>query len=217
MHTKQNTMSRSITLGTALIAGGMAATAQAAVVKWDVNVPLTAGGHYFDIFNKQYSTETNENWSLGIGMAPDAGGTPGFLGVTGGNNFNYITFAMSGETEVANLTAGSYVSGSNVDYYSYAYGPYVLGSNFNLNSSDNYIGFGIFGYQSGIGAVLKYGWAQIQVFGSINDPNNRVLSIGYETNAYQAVQIQPYVAVPGPAATTLLAVAGLVGSRRRRA
>jgi MYXO-CTERM domain-containing protein len=214
MHTKKNTMSRSITLGAALIVGSIAASAQAAVVMWNVNTVIGSDGserNYFDVFNQVH--HTTDQSGPGVSYNFNTWCNPWF-GTVGFEE--YLGSSMGAEFAVTN-TGFIYnaTNGSSVDFsllYQPYYGVISDSTGFNLNSTNNYVGFRI---DDGDGQY-NYGWLQIELFSTVDAPGTKIIGIAYESVKGTAIAV-PSVPVPGPAATALLAVAGLVGSRRRRA
>ena len=108
---------------------------------------------------------------------------------------------------VSNLAAGTLIGASSL-YTSGA--AQTTGSNpFNLNSSDNIVGFRFFNEAS---STIHYGWFRVSLAGTLAAQPRTLVEYAYESEAGVAIAAG---AIPAPGAIALLGLAGLAGRRRR--
>ncbi len=211
-----NLVHRSIALGFAFIVGSIAASAQAAVITWNVNAVIGSDGserNYFDVFNQVH--HTTDQSGPGVSYNFNSWCNPWF-GTVGFEE--YLGSSMGAEFAVTN-TGFLYnaTNGSSVDFsliYQPYYGVISASTGFNLNSTNNYIGFRI---DDGDGQY-NYGWLQIELFSTVDAPGTRIIGIAYESVLGTAIAVPsaPTPPIPAPAVTALLAAFGFAGSRRRQ-
>jgi hypothetical protein len=111
-------------------------------------------------------------------------------------------------TDAYNLSVGTVIGAAGV--YDRPGGGVNVGTQMNLNSSNNYLGFRFVNEANG--NQVHYGWIQLQ-FGA--DAGTRSI-IGYAYEDVAGGSIEAGV-VPAPGALALLGLAGVIGGRRRRA
>jgi hypothetical protein len=201
--------------GAVAVMGG-ASTASAQIV-WsgivNQNIPSTTNGLYLNVFD-YISSGGVAGWNTtggggstvpGWNVNPWGATTLNFFGSTGGG---YAQVAGSG-FGVSNLDFGTEIGFSSFFTSGEAQ---TTGSNpFNLNSGENLVGFRFVNEAAG---TLHYGWMRIEVVGTLAAQPRAVVEFAYESQA--GVGIAAGV-IPAPGAIALLGLAGLAGSRRRRA
>lgn len=185
----------------AAVLGGtlaLAAPADAAVVALDLTALNLSG------LNAGVAAGSSDNRSIN----PPGGNS--FIvyndGIKGMDENFGIQFAnVSGSVELAKFTTGSFIGGSYTAwsgsgyFYDAGSSPSISAPNFGPNS---FIGFRIAN-----GSDWNYGYLEALWDGT----DFQFLSGEYESTVNTAIQ------VPAPGAAALLAMAGLTGSRRRRA
>ncbi|MBX3372896.1 MAG: PEP-CTERM sorting domain-containing protein [Phycisphaeraceae bacterium] len=191
-----------VAAGTVAIGVG---SADAAIVHSTVNlnIPATTNGLYLNVVNGNYNVgggggSTVPGWDInpwsatGFGLfnpASPAGGV----------------YVVTSPGWGANLAFGAEIGGSN----SYGSGTSSNISQWNLNSDQNLIGFRFHNEDTG---QVHYGWFRVAFGASIT--NRTLVEYAYESEAGVAILAG---AVPAPGALALLGLAGLAGTRRRRA
>ena len=190
---------RPSTVVAAVLGGTLAAPADAAVVALDLNALNLSG--------------PNAGVPAGnLGNRSIIPGNDEFLvyntfGVKGMYESFNIQFAnVTGSVELAKFTNGSFIGGSYPTwsdtglFYDSAASPSISAPNFGPGS--------FIGFRTAIGGTeWNYGYLEALWDGT----NFQFLSGAYESTVNTAIQ------VPAPGAAALLAMAGLTGSRRRRA
>ena len=108
---------------------------------------------------------------------------------------------------VSNLAAGTLIGASSLYTSGVAQ---TTGSNpFNLNSSDNIVGFRFFNEAS---STIHYGWFRVSLAGTLAAQPRTLVEYAYESEAGVSIAAG---AIPAPGAVALLGLAGLAGRRRR--
>ena len=118
--------------------------------------------------------------------------------------------ATTGNTNVANLAAGVLVGNLPGMWFSTSVSSASTtsptGRPFLLNSSNNFVGFRFLNEATN---SIHYGYLRLQIGAALT--NRTIIEYGYESVAGASIL------VPAPGAVALLGVAGLAGTRRRRA
>jgi hypothetical protein len=203
--------------GAALAAPAIPNTEAAIVYSGPVNIviPVTTAGVYLNVVSNVSNTDLTlaPGWDVNpFGSAslawfgPSPAATSGYV-----NNFPGGTSA----TLVDNLPIGTPIS--NALGYTWATDTTASETSgvtaFNLNSDNNYVGFR-FVDPSINGGAVSFGWLQIHLGATSNDPTRAITGYAYE-NTGGAILAG---AVPEPSTTALLGVmaAGAVGVRAWR-
>lgn len=193
---------------------GDASVAQADIVYSgvvNINIPSNIDGVYLNVVTGQ--TGTSGAGVAGWDVNPYSGTTMNFFGSTGGG---YVRSGGSSLTLTDNLAPGFLI-----DANANAGGTWGSGAAestgstaFNLNSSDNIVGFRFI--HEGNGNQVHYGWMRIALSGTFTDQPRTLVEYAYESNAGVGIQAG---AVPEPTSLSILALGalGLVARRRRRA
>jgi hypothetical protein len=193
--------------GAVVVMGG-ASTASAQIV-WsgivNLNVPSTFDGVYLNVVTGQTASGSFAGYDVNpygttslLWFSPASTTTGGFARGAG-----------SSATLVDNLAFGSIIDAT----LSYGNG----GSEttgvtaFNLNSSENLVGFRFLNEDTG---AVHFGWLRIELGANGGVQPRNIVEWAYESQA--GVGIAAGV-IPAPGAIALLGLAGLAGSRRRRA
>lgn len=204
----------SYALAATAVSASLAASANAAVVSSgpvSIAVPLTTGGVYLNVVTGQSSTQASavSGWDFnpyGISGLSffNPTGDPSTFGVV------RLGTAAAANTNVANLAAGVTVGNIGGMWFSTgnanASATAPTGRAFTLNSSDNFVGFRFLNEATNL---VHYGFVRFQIGAALT--NRTIIEYAYEDVAGASIL------VPAPGAMALLGVAGLVGSRRRRA
>ena len=105
---------------------------------------------------------------------------------------------------VSNLALGTMIDPAST------YGSGNAAATFNLNSSDNLVGFR---FQNETTSAVNYGWVRIRLGASLTDASRAIVGYGYEDSG---AGIGAGV-VPAPGSLALIGLAGGIAARRRRA
>lgn len=166
-----------------------------------INIPDNIDGVYLNVVTGASGAAAPAGWDINPYSAV-AGGF--YLWGATANTFYNPQGVIGGNY---NLAVGTTISGAAAAFFRPG-GATDLTSQFNLNSSDNYIGFRF--TNEAMGGMVQFGWAQLS-FGATGGQRS-IVAYAYEDSG---AAIQAGV-VPAPGAIALLGLAGLVGSRRRR-
>lgn len=185
----------------AAVTAGIAGGASAAVVFQDVNIaiPNNIDGVYLNVVTLQQGTSGFAGYDINPYSA--VAGQFNLWGPT-----TQTWFSAGGVIGGPyNLSIGAVVGGPATNFFRPGGGTNV-GTQMNLNSSDNYLGFQF--VHEGNGNQIHYGWIQLAFGATAGD--REIIRIAYEDQAGVAITV-----VPAPGAIAMLGLAGL-GLRGRR-
>lgn len=198
----------------ALAAGAglmLAATQASAVIVWsgpvNLSIPVSTNGLYLNVV----SGATN------LPAGGTGTGVPGWdinpWSATGLAFFSPATpaggaYVLSGTSTVANLAVGASIGAGNT----FGSGIAANTAQFNLNSSNNVIGFRFINEGGG---TTHYGWARLAVGASTIDPARAIVEYAFESTPGLAIQAG-VVPEPGTYALMGLGIAGVLLAARRR-
>jgi hypothetical protein len=194
--------------------GGVAQNADAAIVHSgavNLNVASTTNGLYLNVVTGQI----NEPGNTGGASVPGWDINPyssGAMNMFNNSNTPGGTYIVGGGTGLApaNMPAGSPVGAAG------PFGGGVIPTTgtfpFNLNSSNNLVGFRFVNEANG--NQVHYGWFRVSLAGTTTAQPRAVVEYAYEDVAGAAI---PAGAIPAPGSLALLALgaAGLMGRRRK--
>jgi len=186
-------------LAAAAAAGGLAQSSQAAIVySGVVNIPVAGNidGVYLNVVNGL--TGTSGGGTPGWDINPYFGANTFFTAAPG-----YGTVANG--TNVANLTAGTLIDGTNATSNSVS-----SGSLYPTSAPGGLYGFRF--QDESAGGATRYGWAEV-IRGASSSLPGTIVRYAYDNTGAGI----PAGAVPGPGSLALLAAgaAGLAGRRRK--
>jgi MYXO-CTERM domain-containing protein len=188
----------------AAMAGGVQQS-DAAIV-WsgivNINIPATTNGLYLNVVTGQINEPGNTGGSSvpGWDINPWGGSGFGLFSPTGGG---YLNLGSNQFNLPFNTTIGPGGTFGGL-------GTTTNNAQWNLNSTDNLVGFRFVNEANA--NQVHYGWFRVGFDSTIS--SRRVVEYAYEDQA--GVGIGAGV-IPAPGALALLGLAGLVGTRRRRA
>ena len=191
----------------ACAAATVAGTSSAAIV-WsgivNLNIPSNIDGVYLNVVTGQSGSAGSSvpGWDVN----PYGGSTLQFFPSTGGG---YARGQGSSTTLVDNLAFGT-VIGAALSFGSGTGGVETTGATaFNLNSSQNLVGFRFTSTE--LGAGTYYGWMRIEVGATLAAQPRSIVEYAYEDSGTGIIAGN----IPAPGALAVLGLAGLAGRRRR--
>ena len=200
----------------AVLGGASSASAQ---IAWsgiiNQNIPSTTNGLYLNVVDYFLSGGVS-GWNTdggggatvpGWDVNPWSATTLNFFNPTqpAGGVYMRVDTAVAGVSNLAfNTTIG--------DGALWSQGvAQTTGSNpFNLNSSENLVGFRFF---NEAGGTIHYGWMRIELAGTLAAQPRALVEFAFELTPGASIGAG---VIPAPGAIALLGLAGLAGSRRRR-
>lgn len=200
-------------VGALAVAGAAATSANAAVVlsgTVNLNIPSTTNGLYLNVVtgvnNLPGSTagSTVPGWdvnpwsSSGLGLFNPAAPTGG----------SYVGTTANG-TVALNLASGTSIGASSI-FGSNSSATTAAASGFNLNSSNNLVGFRF--QNEANGNQIHYGWMRIALGATLGGQTRTLVEYAYEDQAGVPI----LAGLPTPGAASLLGLGALAGLRRRR-
>ena len=198
-----------------LVAAAAVATtagAASADIVWsgivNLNIPSTTRGLYLNVLTGAYNFDGGAGSTVaGWDVNPWSAATLSFFNPANPTGGVYVRDAST-TVGVSNLGFGT-VIGEGSTYSSG--GAQTTGAfAFNLNSSENLVGFRLFNEDAG---TVHYGWMRIELSGTLNGQPRSVVEYAFESTAGASIAAG---VVPAPGVLALLGLAGLAGSRRRR-
>ena len=198
-----------------LVAAAAVATtagAASADIVWsgivNLNIPSTTNGLYLNVLTGAYNVDGGGGSTVaGWDVNPWSGGALSFFNPANPTGGVYVRDAST-TVGVSNLGFGT-VIGEGSTYSSG--GAQTTGAfAFNLNSSENLVGFRLFNEDAG---TVHYGWMRIELIDTLNGQPRSVVEYAFESTAGASIAAG---VVPAPGVLALLGLAGLAGSRRRR-
>ena len=198
-----------------LVAAAAVATtagAASADIVWsgivNLNIPSTTNGLYLNVLTGAYNVDGGGGSTVaGWDVNPWSAATLSFFNPANPTGGVYVRDAST-TVGVSNLGFGT-VIGEGSTYSSG--GAQTTGAfAFNLNSSENLVGFRLFNEDAG---TVHYGWMRIELIGTLNGQPRSVVEYAFESTAGASIAAG---VVPAPGVLALLGLAGLAGSRRRR-
>ena len=204
----------SYALAATAVTASLAASANAAVVSSgpvSIAAPATSAGVYLNVVTGQFGSAPAAvtGWDVNVWSSSNLSFGAGF----GGNQAetSYVRLAAtatSPNTNIANLASGVLVGAFGSMWFGTgnASATAPAGFAFNLNSSNNWVGFRFVNEATG---SFHFGYMRLNIGASLT--SRTIIEYGYESVAGAPIL------VPAPGAIALLGAAGLVGSRRRRA
>ncbi len=200
--------------GVAMLAG----TANARPIQYsglvNLNIPYTTNGLYLNVQNGAYNTTGGTGATVpGWDVNPWSSSSLNYFNPTAPAGGVYVQRIGGGAT--ANLPIGTMISATPDGGRLYGNGAAATTGNdaHVLNGGDNYIGFRF--QNEANGNAIHYGWMRIRLGSSLGNSGARTL-VDYAWNDVAGGGIGAGI-VPAPGALALLGLAGLAGSRRRRA
>jgi hypothetical protein len=189
----------------------MSASSAFAVIVWsgpvNLGIPLTTNGLYLNVVNGATNLPaggtgtTVPGWDINpwsaTGLAFFSPATP-----AGG------AYVLSATSTVANLALGASIGGSAT----FGSGIAANTAQFNLNSSNNLIGFR---FINEAGGTTHYGWARLALGSTTLAPGRAIVEYAFESTPGLAIQAG-VVPEPGTYALMGLGLAGLMVAARRR-
>lgn len=172
----------------------------------NINIPSTSDGVYLNVVTGQLGSSgpSVSGWDVnpysGAGLeffSPTGGGFVSGLGSDASlvDNLAFNTLIGSGQT-FSNGAAAIESSGS---------------TRFHFSSSQNLVGFQFINEATG---STHYGWMRLQLWNGPGLQPRAIVEYAYETDAGVGINAG---LIPAPGAVALLGMAGVLGSRRRRA
>jgi MYXO-CTERM domain-containing protein len=198
-----------------LVAAAAVATtagAASADIVWsgivNLNIPSTTNGLYLNVLTGAYNVDGGGGSTVaGWDVNPWSAATLSFFNPANPTGGVYVRDAST-TVGVSNLGFGT-VIGEGSTYSSG--GAQTTGAfAFNLNSSENLVGFRLFNEDAG---TVHYGWMRIELIDTLNGQPRSVVEYAFESTAGASIAAG---VVPAPGVLALLGLAGLAGSRRRR-
>ncbi|MFO0962945.1 MAG: hypothetical protein U0625_08575 [Phycisphaerales bacterium] len=184
----------------AAVTAGIASAAQAAVVfqSVNINIPDNIDGVYLNVVTlAQGTTSGVAGWDINPYSA-----STGSFNLWGPSANTWFSVGSN-----YNLAAGTLIGG-DISLFSRPGGGTNVGTQMNLNSNQNLLGFRFVNEANA--NQVHFGWIRVE-FGATAG-SRTITEIGYESVAGQSIA----AGVPAPGAIALMGVAGLVGRRRRR-
>jgi len=196
---------------TAAVAAGAVAlsaagSANAAIIYSGVvnlNIPNTTTGLYLNVVTGAYN-ETGGGGTTVPGWDINPWSSTGF-GLFSPGNPSGGAYVVTAPGFGANLAPGAEIGAGST----FGSGTSSNIAQWNLNSSDNLIGFRFFNEESG---QVHHGWFRVAFGSSIIQ--RTLVEYAYESTAGASIMA---AAVPAPGVLALLGLGGLAGARRRRA
>ena len=198
-----------------LVAAAAVATtagAASADIVWsgivNLNIPSTTNGLYLNVLTGAYNVDGGGGSTVaGWDVNPWSAATLSFFNPANPTGGVYVRDAST-TVGVSNLCFGTVIGEGST--YS-AGGAQTTGAfAFNLNSSENLVGFRLFNEDAG---TVHYGWMRIELIDTLNGQPRSVVEYAFESTAGASIAAG---VVPAPGVLALLGLAGLAGSRRRR-
>jgi hypothetical protein len=202
MNTIANRLNKHFAVAAAAVAVVGATQAANATVVYSgvvsIAIPVTTAGVYLNVVTGVNSANPGSapGWDInpwsanGLSFFNPSNPTGGVYVVTGG--------------AVNNLAVGTMIDAAST------YGSGAAAASFNLNSSNNLVGFRFL--NEGTSAV-NYGWVRIQLGASLTDASRAIVGYAYDDSG---AGISAGV-VPAPGSLALIGLAGGIAARRRRA
>lgn len=194
---------------------GVAGHASAAIV-WsgivNLNIPSTTNGLYLNVVTGAFNTTGGAGTTVpGWDVNPWSSTTLNFFNPAAptGGVYMRLTGAGAPTSGVSNLAGGTIISSAST--WSSGAAQTTGPGAFALNSSNNIVGFRFNNEATG---TLHYGWMRVSLASTLQGQPRTLVEYAFESLAGTAIAAG---AVPAPGAIALLGLAGLAGSRRRRA
>jgi uncharacterized protein (TIGR03382 family) len=200
----QNRLDRIVALSAVAATGatvGFTQNAEAAIVSSgpvNINIASNIDGVYLNVVTG--ATGTSGAGVSGWDVNPYSSTSLQFFSATGGG---YVGTGSA----TNNLAPGTAIDGSSGFIT-------VIGTatGFNLNSSDNLVGFRF--QNEANGNAVHYGWMRISVAGTLAGQPRAIVAYAYEDQAGVGIQAGA-VPTPGTAALLALGAVGMAGRRRK--
>lgn len=199
----------SYALAATAVTASIVASANAAVVTSgavSITVPATTAGFYLNVITGQTGAASFAGYDVNVYGSTNLS----FFSSAAGDSTGYVRLgsATSGNTNVANLASGVVVGNLVGMWFNNGNGSTTAptGFAFTLNSANNFVGFRFVNEATN---TVHYGYMRLSI--GANLATRTITEYAYESVAGASIL------VPAPGAMALLGVAGLVGSRRRRA
>jgi MYXO-CTERM domain-containing protein len=207
--------------GAVVVMGG--ASTASAQIAWsgiiDQNIPSTSNGLYLNVVN-YFLSGGSSGWNTTGGTGTTV---PGWdVNPFSSSGLSFFSPPSSGSLFVGGVymrTSTALFGASNLAFNTAigdgalwsSGGAQTTGSNpFNLNSSENLVGFRFF---NEAGGTIHYGWMRIELAGALNAQPRALVEFAFELTPGASIGAG---VIPAPGAIALLGLAGLAGSRRRR-
>lgn len=198
-----------------LVAAAAVATtagAASADIVWsgivNLNIPSTTNGLYLNVLTGAYNVDGGNGGTVpGWDLNPWSSSTLNFFNPANPTGGVYVRDASTA-SGVSNLAFGTVIGDAST--YSAGVAQTTGAFAFNLNSSENLVGFRFLNEDAG---TIHYGWMRIELVGTLNGQPRSVVEYAFESTAGASIAAG---VVPAPGALALLGLAGLAGSRRRR-
>lgn len=174
----------------------------------NLNIASTTNGLYLNVETGAYNTTGGGGGTVaGWDVNPWSSTTLNYFNPAAPAGGVYVQRTGGGAT--ANLALGTLIGGGST--YGNL-GAQTTGAEAHvLNGADNYIGFRF----NAADGLTRYGWMRITLGSTLSAQPRTLVDYAYESDV--GVGILAGAGVPAPGAFALLGLAGLVGSRRRRA
>ncbi len=204
-----NRLNKHFVAAAAVAVVGATQVASAAIVSSgpvSIGIPATTAGIYLNVVTgvSNVSPGLVSGWDLNPWNASNLS----WFNPSSPAGGVYVTGGGSSATLVDNLAAGTLISGASV------YGSGVSESTgstaFNLNSSDNLVGFRFLNEGT---ATVNYGWVRVLLGATQNATGRAMIEYAYEDTGAGIEAGR----VPTPGSLALLGLGGLAAARRRRA
>jgi hypothetical protein len=172
----------------------------------NINIPSTSDGVYLNVVTGQLGSSGSS--VSGWDVNPYSGAGLEFFASAGGG---FVSGLGTDASLVDNLAFNTLI-GSGQAFSSGAAGIESSGSTrFHFSSSQNLVGFQFVNEATG---STHYGWMRLQLWNGPGLQPRAIVEYAYETEAGVGINAG---LIPAPGAMALLGMAGLLGSRRRRA
>ena len=190
---------------------GLATQADAAIVysgAVNINIPSTTAGVYLNVVTGVSSgvPASAPGWDVNPwGSAP-----AGFSFFNPAAPAGGVYVRNVGTTGVSNLAPGAIIGPAST--YTSGAGQTTGTGLFNLNSSNNIVGFRFNNEATG---AVHYGWMRISLGATYGAQPRAIVEYAYESQPGVAIAAKDGVPTPGAASLLAIGAAGLVGRRRR--
>lgn len=178
----------------------------------NLNIPSTTNGLYLNVVTGAFNTTGGTGSTVpGWDVNPWSSTTLNFFNPTAPTGGVYMRLTSGGApaSGVSNLAGGTIIGSAST--WSAGAAQTTGPGAFVFNSSNNVVGFR---FNNEAAGTLHYGWMRISLAGTLQGQPRTLVEYAFESLAGTSIAAG---AIPAPGAIALLGLAGLAGSRRRRA